>query len=81
MRTVSSEDAEAQAERIASRVFLAGRGGQLVFSALMLANDWRRYDRPVLQAATLAGVVIESGWLSRRLIRAGRYDDRLGRLG
>ncbi|HET7014990.1 MAG TPA: hypothetical protein VFI65_13830, partial [Streptosporangiaceae bacterium] len=78
MRTGNSDNAGAQAERIASRVFMAGRGGQIAFSALMLANDWRRYDRPWLQAATLAGVAVESGWLSRRLIRAGSYDDRLG---
>ena len=26
----------------------------------MLANDRRRYDRPLLQAATLAGIVAES---------------------
>ena len=74
----SPDDAEAQAERIASLVFMASRGGQIVFSALMLANDRRRYDRPLLQAAALAGVVAESGWLSRRLIRARGYDDRLG---
>jgi signal transduction histidine kinase len=78
VRGGTSDDAEAQAERIASRVFVAGRGGQIAFSALMLANDWRRYDRSWLQAATLAGVIIESGWLTRRLIRAGRYDDRPG---
>ena len=57
---------------------MAGRGGQIVFSALMLANDWRRYDRPLLQAAALSGIVAESAWLSRRLIRRRRYDDRLG---
>jgi anti-sigma regulatory factor (Ser/Thr protein kinase) len=74
----SPDDAEAQAERIASLVFMAARGGQVVFSALMLANDWRRYDRPLLQAAVLAGIVVESGWLSRRLVRARGYDDRLG---
>jgi signal transduction histidine kinase len=74
----SPDDAEAQAERIASLVFMAGRGGQIIFSALMLANDRRRYDRPLLQAAALAGIVVESGWLSRRLLRAGGYDDRLG---
>jgi signal transduction histidine kinase len=74
----SPDDAEAQAERIASLVFMAGRGGQIIFSALMLANDRRRYDRPLLQAAALAGVVVESAWLSRRLLRARRYDDRLG---
>lgn len=78
MGTGSADDAQAQAERIASRVFIAGRAGQIAFSALMLANDWRRYDRPLVQAATLAGVVAESAWLGRRLIRAGRYDDRLG---
>jgi signal transduction histidine kinase len=72
------DDAEAQAERIASLVFMAARGGQIVFSALMLANDRRRYDRPLLQVAVLAGIVVESGWLSRRLVRARRYDDRLG---
>jgi hypothetical protein len=74
----SPDDAEAQAERIASLVFMAARGGQIVFSALMLANDRRRYDRPAVQAAALAGIVLESGWLSRRLIRARAYDDRLG---
>ena len=73
-----SAGAEAQAERIASLVFIAGRGGQLVFSALMLINDRRRYDQPMLQVAALAGMIAESAWLSRRLIRAGRYDDRLG---
>ena len=57
---------------------MAARGGQIVFSALMLANDRRRYDRPLLQAAALAGIVVESGWLSRRLIRARGYDDRFG---
>jgi len=72
------DNAEAHADRIASVVFMAGRGGQLVFSALMLANDRRRYDRPGLQAAALAGIVVESGWLSRRLIRARGYDDRVG---
>jgi len=74
----SPDDAEAQAERIASLVFMAARGGQIVFSASMLANDRRRYDRPLWQAAALAGIVVESGWLSRRLIRARGYDDRLG---
>ena len=79
MRTERSpDDAEAQAERIASLVFIAARGGQIVFSALMLANDLRRYDRPRLQAAVLAGIAVESGWLSRRLLRARSYDDRLG---
>jgi anti-sigma regulatory factor (Ser/Thr protein kinase) len=74
----SPDDAEAQAERIASLVFMSARGGQIIFCAVMLANDRRRYDRPLLQAAALAGVVVESGWLSRRLIRARGYDDRLG---
>jgi signal transduction histidine kinase len=74
----SPDDAEAQAERIASLVFMAARGGQIAFSALMMANDRRRYDRPLLQVAALAGIVAESGWLSHRLIRARRYDDRFG---
>jgi signal transduction histidine kinase len=74
----SRDDAEAQAERIASLLFMACRGSQIVFSALMLANDRRRYDRPLLQAAALTGIVAESGWLSRRIIRARSYDDRLG---
>lgn len=79
MRTRQNpDDAEAQAERIASLLFMACRGSQIAFSALMLANDRRRYDRPLLQAATLAGIVAESGWLSRRIIRARGYDDRLG---
>ncbi|MGD0605757.1 MAG: ATP-binding protein [Streptosporangiaceae bacterium] len=79
MRTTSAPDnAEAHADRIASVVFMAGRGGQIVFSALMLANDRRRYDRPGLQTVALAGIVVESGWLSRRLIRARGYDDRVG---
>ncbi len=73
-----ADDAEAQAERIASLIFMAGRGGQIAFSALMLANDWRRYGRPLLQAAALSGIVVESAWLSRRLIRRRGYDDRLG---
>jgi signal transduction histidine kinase len=77
-RARAPESAEAQAERIASLVFMAGRGGQIVFSTLMLASDWRRYDRPVLQATVLAAIVTESAWLSRRLICAGKYDDRLG---
>jgi signal transduction histidine kinase len=76
--SAESAGAEAQAERIASLVFIAGRGGQLVFSALMLASDRRRYEQPMLQVAALAGMIAESAWLSRRLIRAGKYDDRLG---
>lgn len=79
MRTSRSpDDAEAQAERIAALLFMACRGSQLAFSALMLANDRRRYDRPLLQAAALTGIVAESGWLSRRIIRARGYGDRLG---
>ena len=74
----SKDNAEAQAERIASLVFMAARGGQIVFSALMLANDRRRYARPLLQAAVLGGIVAESAWLSRRLVRARGYDDRIG---
>jgi signal transduction histidine kinase len=76
--TQAPDNAEAHADRIASLVFMAGRGGQIAFSALMIANDRRRYRRPGLQAAALAGIVVESGWLSRRLIRARGYDDRAG---
>ncbi len=72
------EAAAAQAERIASLIFLASRAGQLLFSTLMVASDRRRYARPLLQMAALTGVAAESGWLSRRLLRARSYDDRLG---
>jgi signal transduction histidine kinase len=70
--------AEEQAERIAAIIFLTSRAGQLAFSTLMVINDRRRHTRPLLQAAVLAGAWLESGWLGRRIVRAGRYDDPPG---
>jgi hypothetical protein len=58
--------------------FVAARSGQIAFSALMIANDRRRYRRPLLQAAVLTAIIVESGWLAARVLRARRYDDRLG---
>jgi len=65
-----------QAERAIARLFVAGRVGQLAFSALMVAGDRRRFSRPRLQAVLLAGAVAESAWLVSRILRAGRYRDR-----
>ncbi len=70
--------AEEQAERVAAIIFLASRVGQLAFSTLMVINDRKRHTRPVLQAAALTGTWLESGWLARRIVRAGRYDDPPG---
>jgi signal transduction histidine kinase len=74
----SQRSAEEQAERVASVIFLASRVGQLAFSTVMVINDRKRHTRPVLQAAVLAGTWLESGWLARRIVRAGRYDDPPG---
>jgi len=65
-----------QAERAIARLFIATRAGQLGFSTLMVVSDRRRFRRPKLQAALLAGTVVESAWLTYRLLRADRYQDR-----
>jgi hypothetical protein len=65
-----------QAERAIARLFVAARVGQLAFSTLMVVGDRRRFRRPRLQAALLAGSVIESTWLAGRLLKAGCYRDR-----
>ncbi len=64
------------AERAIARLFVAARAGQLAFSALMVASDRRRYKRLWVEVLLLAGTVIESTWLARRLLQAGRYRDR-----
>lgn len=78
MHGAGEATAAAQAERIASRVFLGSRAGQLAFSALMVANDRRRFTNPRTQTAILGAVGAESVWLGRRIARAGSYVDRLG---
>lgn len=65
-----------QAERAIARTFVAARVGQLAFSAFMVIGDRRRFRRPKLQAALLAGSVIESAWVGYRILRADRYQDR-----
>ena len=65
-----------QAERAIARTFVATRAGQLAFSAFMVIGDRRRFKRPKLQVVLLAGTVIESTWLSYRILRADRYQDR-----
>ena len=66
------------AERLAASVFAGARVGQLAFSALMITNDRRRVRSSLAQAAVFGGLVIESGWLLRRVHRANAYDDRVG---
>ncbi len=41
----------------------------------MLANDRRRFTRLRTQAAIWTALAAESVWLSRRILRAGRYED------
>ncbi|MFI5040553.1 MAG: sensor histidine kinase [Acidimicrobiales bacterium] len=76
MGEVDVGSASADAERAMASVFLACRLGQLVFSALMVAGDRRRYRSAKVQLALLGGSVLESAWLARRILRAGRYQDR-----
>jgi signal transduction histidine kinase len=64
------------AELAVARVHVAERAGQLLFSALMLANDRRRFKRPLLQWALLGAATCESAWLATRLLRRGTYRDR-----
>jgi signal transduction histidine kinase len=70
------QTAAEQAERAIARLFVAARAGQIAFSALMVLGDRRRFSRPKLQIALLAGTVIESAWLANRILKAGRYRDR-----
>jgi signal transduction histidine kinase len=77
-RQPEPRSAEEQAERVAAIIFLASRLGQLAFSTLMVINDRKRYTQPRLQAGVLAGAWLESAWLGRRIVRAGRYDDPPG---
>jgi signal transduction histidine kinase len=71
-------DALADAGRVAGRVFVGARAGQLLFSALMVANDRRRFTRFRTQLAVWAALTTESVWLSRRILSAGRYEDPAG---
>jgi signal transduction histidine kinase len=73
---VATGGAATQAERTSALVFVGSRVGQLAFSALMIANDRRRFANPRGQLAILAAMGVESAWLTRRIVRAGRYDDR-----
>ena len=75
---VHRSSALADAGRTSGLVFVASRAGQLAFSALMLASDRRRFSNPRAQAAFWLGLAAESGWLGRRIVARGRYDDRLG---
>jgi len=52
----------------------------VLFSSLMFAVDRKKYSNPKLQTALLVGTVIESGWLSRRILKADSYLDRNARL-
>ena len=70
--------ASVEVERVIGRVFVACRAGQLALSALMVANDRRRYRRPVLEAGVLAAAVGQSAWLTHRILRRGGYQDRFG---
>ncbi len=76
-RDVPSGSAVRDAERSVVGVHIAGRTAQLAFSALMVANDRRRFRRPALQWTLLAAATVESTWLAARLLRRGRYQDRL----
>jgi hypothetical protein len=71
-------DALADAGRVAGRVFVGARAGQLLFSALMVANDRQRFTRLGTQVGVWTALTAESVWLSRRILRAGRYEDPAG---
>jgi signal transduction histidine kinase len=68
-----SHTASEQVERVAARGFVAGRAGQIAFSGLMFAVDRKKYSKPKLQTALFFGTVLESAWLSRKILRAGTY--------
>lgn len=55
------------------RVFLLMRAYHMFAALLTLVFDRRRFTRPWLAWLTLAGLVGESGWLARRLLRRGDY--------
>lgn len=65
------------ADRSLVRVHVAERAGQLLFSLLMVLNDRQRYRRPRLQVALFSAAVVESAWMSARLLRRGQYQDRV----
>jgi hypothetical protein len=67
------DTARRDAERAIVRVQVAARAAQLVFSALMVVNDRRRYRRPAWQWLLLTGATAETTWLCMRLLRDGRY--------
>jgi signal transduction histidine kinase len=70
--------ASEQAERSMARLFVAARAAQLSFSTLMVIGDRRRFGRPRVQLAVLALATAESAWLARRVLAAGRFQDRRG---
>ena len=70
--------ASEHAERSIARLFVAARAAQLSFSTLMVIGDRRRFGRPRMQFAVLALATAESAWLARRLLAAGRFEDRRG---
>ncbi|MCU1427202.1 MAG: two-component system histidine kinase [Actinomycetia bacterium] len=70
-----SRTAVRDAERSVARVHVAGRAGQLIFSALMVASDRRRFSRPRLQWLLLGAATVESAWLATRLLKKSTYRD------
>jgi signal transduction histidine kinase len=72
--------AAGQAERIVAFGFVSARAAQIAFSALMVVIDRRKYSRPKIQGALLAGTVLESAWLARRILRSDSYQDPAGRV-
>jgi signal transduction histidine kinase len=46
----------------------------------MVILDRRKYSKPKIQGALLAGTVLESAWLARRILRTDSYEDRVGRV-
>jgi signal transduction histidine kinase len=72
----SSDSALRQAERTISDSYVSVRAGEVLLSAVMLLADRHRYRRPRLQAVLLLGVLGETAWMARRLIRTRAHRDR-----
>lgn len=66
-----------EAERAIATIFLAARAGQLLLSAFMVITQRRRVRHPKLHLLLLGGAVGESAWVTYRIVKDGRYGDRV----
>ena len=66
------------AEKTIARVFVAAHVGQMAFAGLMLAADRKRFARPGPRSPSSAWPRSRAPGSAHRVLRAGRYRDRLG---